>query len=224
MTCQPRYYRRSQVDTMYNALQDQIGSVVEDTYTQADIDQMLAGYSPTGHTHPYSPDDHDHDWEYAELGHIHQRLIVLRDQKTTGTPGGSFAPGGWRTRDINTIAVDDTQQVVLSNNAVQLPGGVYVIVATCPAYRVGRHVTRLWNITTNAPLIWGTPEYGPVSVDAPQTRSIIRGRFSLATTNQLEVQHYCDTALGGGNAFGFGVNGPGVAGYEIYTEVLIWQQ
>lgn len=75
MICQPRYYRRSVVDQKFSGL-DQKYAEIEDTYTQDDIDQMLAGYSPTnhnhdgtysptGHTHPYSPNDHNHDSDFG---------------------------------------------------------------------------------------------------------------------------------------------------------------
>jgi len=70
MACQKPYSKR-QSDVMYNALRSEIGAAIEDTYTQEDIDQLLAGYSPTGHTHPYSPDTHNHDADYSPTGHTH---------------------------------------------------------------------------------------------------------------------------------------------------------
>ena len=72
---------------------------------------------------------------------------VIADQKTSGTDGGTFTSGAWRTRDLNTEVTDVDNIVSISSNQFTLQAGTYLIKARATAYDCDRHQLRLRNIT-----------------------------------------------------------------------------
>ena len=94
----------------------------------------------------------------------------------------------------------------LSTNQITLPSGTYRCRIQCPAYSVNKHKARLYNITNAAVLLLGSSQRNPAAGNHT-VPSIIIGRFKLAATKVLEVQHRCETTLatnGLGVAAGFG--------------------
>ncbi|MGL6058916.1 MAG: phage tail fiber protein, partial [Culicoidibacterales bacterium] len=146
------------------------------------------------------------------------KYIHIRDEKPSGTAGGTFTSGAWRTRDLNTIVKDDTGQVVLLNNQFTLPAGKYEITAIVPACRVGGNRARLQNITDGATVIYSTPEDANTNVIYNNWANIT-AVFTIATPKAFEIQHY--TNLGFATT-GFGITTLTLASVnEIYTQVLI---
>lgn len=143
-------------------------------------------------------------------------IIVVVDQKTTGTDGGSFTNAAWRTRDLNTVKRNTIQGASLASNQITLPAGTYRIDASAPACAVYNHVARLYNVTGSAELVTGSCERTNSQYASTQ-RSIVKGVFSLTTPSVLELQHYCQTTC---NTTGFG-QASGYAACEIYSEVTI---
>lgn len=148
------------------------------------------------------------------------QYIQLRDEKPQGTDGGSFPANTWVTRILNTKAVDETNQVILSSNQFSLPAGTYTVKIVVPATMVGRHKARLRNITAGTTQIEGTSEFNRSGgTYYASTSSLIQGKFTLTTTTIFEVQHFNN----GGNT----VNGLGMgvgSGPEIYTVVELWKE
>jgi hypothetical protein len=149
------------------------------------------------------------------------KFAHYQDQQSSGTDGGDFTIGAWRTRTINTEVYDNIG-ISLSSNQMTLPAGTYFIDATTPGYRVTMHQARLYNNTATAAILSGTTEHAPLNTggDDPsgQTSSRIRGRFVLAAQSALSIEHQCaDTQNtdGFGRAAGFGT--------EIYTDIMIWK-
>lgn len=145
------------------------------------------------------------------------QLLNVVDSKASGTDGGSFSAGDWRTRTLQTVRTNLITSATLSSNKINLPVGDYYIFATIPAYGVGTSTTRLWNDTSGALLIEGS---GTVSTSGNMVNSIIFGKFTLAGTRDVIIQHRCSTtnaADGFGKAANFGSSD------EIYTQVSIWK-
>lgn len=139
--------------------------------------------------------------------------ILIQDQKTIGTDGGTFNSGAWQTRDLNTIVDDTTGAVTLSSNQFTLPAGTYRLIARCPAYAVDTHQCRLRNITDSTTVAIGSNVFarsnGPGSFD-----TWVQARFTIASPKTFEIQHQCGTSHSG--------NGYGIAcgfGIEVYTSV-----
>lgn len=144
--------------------------------------------------------------------------ILIRDEKSLNTSGGSAVAGAWQTRNLTEKPVDTGSYATLDTHQIILSAGTYEARITAPAYRVARHKARLQDITHTVTLLWGTSEH-TANADAIMTTSRIAGRFTLASSSVLEVQHWCQTAVsstGLGVASNIGID-------EVYTVVELWR-
>lgn len=190
------------------------------------VDEALQGI-PTGGTtgqalKKTSNADYDVSWQNDETGGGGgggEVYILIRDEKTQGTNGGVFSPTSWQTRDLTNEVSDSGNNATLSSNQITLLAGTYRCHISCPAFGVQRHKARLHNITDNAELAKGTSEYA--NDNTGQTRSIITGKFTLAATKVLEVQHQSQ-ALELASGIGLGVPSS-FGGIEIYTVVELFK-
>ena len=150
---------------------------------------------------------------------------VLQDKKPAGDTGGGFGNGAWRTRILNTEAYDVINCVTLAADQFKLVAGTYVVEWSAPAHGVGRHQTRLRNVTDNITLGQGMSSNAvPVTngvggAVGGQTLSVGIARFIATATQNLEIQHQCQSDnfnTGRGVASNFGEP-------EIYAIVSIWK-
>ena len=145
---------------------------------------------------------------------------VIRDEKTTGTNGGTFTSGAWVTRTLNTSVFYPVAQadISLAANIISLDDGVYKIEAICPGNRCSRHTSRIVNNDTNAVLIVGTVVDSTTTQDLT-TLSIATGILTVATGTgplNIRIEHRCITTRT--------TNGLGIASglqTEVYTTVNI---
>jgi hypothetical protein len=145
-----------------------------------------------------------------------RQVLHVRDEKASGTAGGTATSGSWETRDLNTTVTNDISGASLASNQITLPAGIYSIEATVPARGLNSHKAKLRDTTGAADLIIGTSEATDAGT-VVDTRSVIKGRFVLAASSVLEIQHQVQTTkatTGHGSPCGFSVN-------EVYTEVII---
>jgi hypothetical protein len=143
-------------------------------------------------------------------------VLIVIDQKTAGTNGGTFTSGARRTRDLNTVRVNRITGASLSSNQITLPAGTYRVEAFAPAQRVGTHQAYIRNITGSADLVIGHSARSEPSSNAT-TESRVADEFTLAVTSVIELQHQCSTT----NATdGFGV-AANLGAVEKYTYVFI---
>lgn len=140
------------------------------------------------------------------------------DQKASGVEGGTFNNGAWRTRDLNTTrGTNSISGSSLASNQFTLPTGTYRIFATCPAYSVEQHQSKLRNITDSSDTIIGSSGY---SVNTgTQQNSFINGIFTITSQKTFEIQHICSTSK---SANGFGVQ-CSFSVSNIYTVVELWK-
>lgn len=155
----------------------------------------------------------------ASTGYI--GYILLQDQKTAGTDGGtatgtgSLASTAYSTRTLNTEVADTGGDCVLASNQFTLSPGTYEIEARTPGYFVDYIKSRLQNVTDGTTILAGTPEYSP-SAGAPGTMwSKITGRFTIAAGKALELQFIC-YATKASNGLGVSAN---FGNIEIYSQV-----
>ncbi len=148
--------------------------------------------------------------------------ILIRDEKPSDTNSGTFYQNTWQSRILNTIVTDTGGHAALvsgasTNTQMTLAAGTYRISASVPAYVVERHQAKLRNITDASDILLGTSEQMNMS-SWVQTRSLINGRFTLASTKTLEIQHMCSSQR---NDVGLGA--PTNFGTEVYTVVELWR-
>ena len=147
---------------------------------------------------------------------------IICDQKTSGTHGGTFTSGDWRTRDLNTEISDVDGIVSISSNQFTLQAGTYLVVASAPAFVVDRHMIRMMNETDGTVVEYGTSEYTNSS-DGTNNRSFLKTRFTISGAKDFEISHRCQTTR---NSDGFGVNSGGnfTVNNEKYTIVEIYKE
>ncbi len=149
---------------------------------------------------------------------FYDAYVCVRDVKEQNLDGGGFTSGAWRTRDINDEQADAAGICSINANQITLAAGTYRCLIACPVYNVGRHQPRLQNVTGATTLLVGTSQYS-WSGSMTGIRAFIVGRFTVAASQALEIQHRCETTCAGD---GFGSH----AGYqdEVYTIAEFWRE
>lgn len=154
----------------------------------------------------------------APAAHLARYYVKVEDQKAQNTSGGTFTAGAWQTRTLNTEVNDDAGICTLASNQITLAAGTYECRISAPAAFVESHQARLQNVTAGTTLVLGTVEYaGVAAANYAATRSHVNGRFTVAASQALEVQHYCSSTDAVG--FGFRMN----VTTEVYTTVEFWK-
>lgn len=147
-------------------------------------------------------------------------LLHVRDEEASGTAGGDFNSGAWRTRTLNTEKTNQIAGASLSANQITLPAGTYWLYATAPGTYVDAHKLKVANITDVSDLLVGNGSFNPSTFAQIQTSYVsVMGLFTLAAQKVIALQHRCQTTRAGngfGNSTSFGV-------VEVYAEVMIWQ-
>lgn len=143
------------------------------------------------------------------------RVVTIRDEKPSGTQGGTCSINVWMNRDLNTME-GDTGFVTLSGSRFTLQPGKYFIEVHAPGYGVALFRTKLANVTAgNDALVGGSAQSHPTS--STLTYSIALGEIELTASTTFQVQQRCAAeklTVGLGIASNFGLP-------EIYTQVKI---
>ena len=143
-------------------------------------------------------------------------ITIIEDQKAVGTQGGSSSATTWNIRTLNTL-VTNTIGVTLSSNIFTIPPGRYHITVSTPAYKVGRHKCRLYNVTTSSVSAYGTNSYILETINV-QTDSNLDYVFTITTSTQFRIEHWTTFAQA---ANGLGVDFNQTPAVEVYTRVKL---
>lgn len=161
---------------------------------------------------------------YIEVDRRTEDYILIRDEKSTGTDGGTFTSGAWQTRTLTTEVVDTGNLASLAANQITLQPGTYRVAWSTPGNDVRLHKSRLRNITAGTTTVVGTSEdAGNSGGSAPAERSTCssgRGRFSITAATVFELQHQCNTTKA---TNGFGV-ATGMSEIEVYATIEFWRE
>ena len=148
---------------------------------------------------------------------VSQQIMHVRDEKPSGTNGGTFTAGAWRTRDLNTVATNTIPGASLNNNQITLPPGQYVLSARAPTRSTGESAAQIVNATSGVVLLSGASVITNTSYVA-SVESAVWGVLTLPVTTTLSLQHYCKNTMAT-NGFG---HPTAIAGKnEVYAEVII---
>lgn len=145
--------------------------------------------------------------------------LEYRDEKASGTNGGTATSGSWFTRTLNTEAFDTGGIGSLAANVITLPAGTYECDIDVPGSDVTQHQARLYNVTGTAVLLYGSTTAGTTAGGFGTSHSRITGRFTLAGATEIQVEHRvattkADTGLGAAASFG---------NVEVYTVARFWK-
>jgi len=130
--------------------------------------------------------------------------ILVRDEKSSGSNGGTFNSGSWQTRTLNTEVQDTGGHASLAANVITLAAGTYDVWIRCPAFDAGTHQGRLYSVTDAAVALLGNVS---TAVVGATSESFIQGRIVLGVSTELRVEHRCSSSKateGYGRAGGWG--------------------
>lgn len=161
------------------------------------------------------------------------QLLHVRHVETTGTSAGAVLTNStWNTRTLNSTVTNEITSATLTSNQISLPAGTYfidaqiglaakIVVSNSAQTIVDR--PRLYNVTGSATLVSGVnhSSYHTSNTSSEFTLTpprSLRGRFTLAGTTTIALQHYVS-----GSAISL-QGSPVTSGEsEIYSDVLIWK-
>jgi len=117
------------------------------------------------------------------------------DEKPSDADGGSSVADGWQRRTLNTEDNESNGAITLSENAITLQPGVYLIFAQCPANATNGHQAALCDVSGEAreAVLIGSTEYS-THITVPSsggTQSTIQGFVKVAEgPRKFELWHY----------------------------------
>jgi len=147
------------------------------------------------------------------LGYVH-----LQHQELAGVDGGAMVQNVWSTRTLNT-KVTDTLGVTLAANQVTLPAGKYRIDVFTSGQGLGHNILRFYDATGAAELALGITHF----MGASNSRSNMRGEFTLTVESDVELQHLMANAAATPNMGKSQALYAALAPTAIYADVMIFK-
>lgn len=143
---------------------------------------------------------------------------IIAEQQTSGTNGGTFTSGAWRTRSLNTEITDPDGIVSISSNAFTLQAGSYLIEWSAIGFQVRRHRTKLRDTTNSSDVGFGLSYFTDESTNATNASSGA-ARVTITSATTYELQHRSSQT----ESNGFGVN-TNFGDPETYALVKIYKE
>lgn len=145
--------------------------------------------------------------------------LIIRDEKTSGTNGGTFTSGAWQTRTLNTAVrnVLSGASVDTGANTFTLPAGTYYFEAMAEVFNAQSHQIRLYNVTDNTPLEYGLSGFAG-STNA-HDRALMEAVFTISSPHTYRLEHRCSTTQAT-NGFGVACN---FGNKEVFCVERIWK-
>lgn len=141
---------------------------------------------------------------------------VIKDIKTTGTNGGNAVKNVWTQRDINTLEGNQNFVSIENNQFTLVEGTVYYqIRIQCPASNVNNHQIRLYDVTNQVVVAYGTSAYTNNNTVTYSTIDTVYIKGNSPVT--MRVEHITDK---NNNNTGFGI-ASAFNTQEIYTVISI---
>lgn len=132
---------------------------------------------------------------------FHQQIIQAVNETASGTPGGTFTAGAWRTRDLNELVLDETGEASLASSVLTIPSGTYYATGHAIALNVNIHQARVRDVTNGITLVSGTTHDSFFNSNSSNA-SLVDGLFTVLASTDIELQHRC-TATFATRGFGF---------------------
>jgi hypothetical protein len=142
-----------------------------------------------------------------------ESYMIVEDQKSSGTNGGSPSAGVRNTRTLNTVEENTIFGASLATNQITLPAGKYFITAKSIGSYTS-HKLFFRNVTDSTDALIGTNGNGD-SASGYNTFSLAEGVLTLTSTKVFQIEHYFQGS--GGSVMGYANS----QGTEIYSRVII---
>jgi hypothetical protein len=147
------------------------------------------------------------------------QLLHVRDEKASGTNGGSASVGN-NTLTLNTVLTNEITGASLSSNQITLPAGTYYIEASGMVFFVNNFKLFLRNVTDSTNTLIGSNGWATTNVASSNSNlSHVKGRFTIASQKTFSLLMYTSVARA---TNGLGVQvGDGTT--EVYHQAQIWR-
>lgn len=143
-------------------------------------------------------------------------VVIFNEQQPSGTGGGSFPANKWYVRTLNNKKYD-TYNFGALNTAISqfsLTQGIWLIRAEAPAYGVGKHQCRIFNVTRGEVVDYGDSSS---SSEFNSSVSVAVATITIPVNNieSFQIEHRCEVTR-----FNDGLGAPANFGNdEVYTIV-----
>lgn len=147
---------------------------------------------------------------------LYTSVAILRDEKTTGTAGGSSSATTWNNRNLNTETYDPDNIVSIASNQFTPIAGDYILEAFASGYKVGLTRIRLYNVTGAASVEEGIGQ----NANSPDNVNVLAPlicKFTANGTDAYRIDHYTATAQAT-NGLGFAISD---GSPECYLEIIL---
>jgi len=143
---------------------------------------------------------------------LHAPVIFL-DSKAQNVDGGGATAGSWQTRTLNQMNDAGEYGASLASNQFTLPTGKWLIKWRAPAHNVNDHQSRLFSVTENSVIAYGSSGRSNTAGSTNNDSVGITTQNNAApTTYRIEHRVISTRATDG---YGYASN----FGDEIYTQV-----
>ena len=152
----------------------------------------------------------------ASIAAVVYKIFHVRDEKPSGTAGGTFTSGAWQTRTLNTTKTNTITGASLATNQITLPAGTYDIFARSSSYRSEGNNAQLYNVTDATVACISNTSFNSLSAYT-DIDVLVLGRITVVGTKVFELRHFGNRTEA---TWGFGR--PATTGQaEVYSEVHI---
>lgn len=141
--------------------------------------------------------------------------VIVEEQQASGTNGGTFTSGAWRTRALNTLVRNANSIASLASNQITLPAGTYYFKYAATAFSVDDHQAKISNVTDSTDVSFGIASYARAA-SAGASNSEGSGVVTITASKTFALQHQCATTASG-NGLGVGAN----FGLEVFSRLEI---
>lgn len=151
---------------------------------------------------------------YLDPKDVTPEYLHVRDEKASGTNGGTPTGAAWNDRTLNTVVGNTIRGASLASNQVTLPPGIYEFTARAAAYGgVGAVNLALYNVTDSINILTGDSGGGTT----PQVFSLCDGRFTLTAPKVVKLRQWFASSV----ANGLGSAGSIAGAAEVYASLII---
>jgi len=148
-------------------------------------------------------------------GKFESALFHVRDEKTSGTIGGTATSGSFTKRTLNTTLTNEISGASISSDVITLPAGTYYINARVPFYGNPEYVkVKLRNTSDGTDALLGSNNYQNGFIND----FWVIGRFTIASQKNFELQYRV-----GFTVASEGLGHPSTYGTEVYADCQIWK-
>ncbi len=150
--------------------------------------------------------------------HLNYYMIV-RDEKSAGTVGGTPTTGARNTRTLNTVVINTISGASRSGNQIILPVGTYNVRVVAPAGAVNSHRVYFRNTTDSTDDIIGLASFEG-NTTGHMSNAFAEGIVIITAQKTFQVEHYIQSNGSGNQGLGYDTNDGSV---EVYTQVYIYK-